>query len=85
MEMTFEKANASQKETLNKLFGNLLTDDDVALLRQIVTETGALAEVETMISNLLHKSQQALAMAKITSQAKEALSELALAATSRRV
>ena len=85
MEMTFEKANASQKETLNKLFGNLLTDDDVALLRQIVTETGALAEVETMISTLLHKSQQALAMAKIASQAKEALSELALAATSRRV
>jgi geranylgeranyl pyrophosphate synthase len=54
-------------------------------LREVVTATGALSEVESMISALLNQSQQALAEANVTAQAKEAFSELALAATSRRV
>ena len=57
----------------------------MSTLREVVTATGALSEVETMISKLLNQSQQALTEANVTAQAKEAFSELALAATSRRV
>jgi geranylgeranyl diphosphate synthase type I len=85
IEMTYQKANAAQQVELNKHFGKDLDDQGVASLREIVTATGALTEVETMISSLLDQSQQALAEANITVQAKAAFSELALAATSRRV
>jgi geranylgeranyl diphosphate synthase type I len=85
IEMTYQKANDSQKSELNKHFGKDLDAQGVATLREVVTATGALSEVESMISNLLNQSQQALAEANITAQAKEAFSELALAATSRRV
>ncbi|MFM1986218.1 MAG: hypothetical protein RIS18_435 [Actinomycetota bacterium] len=85
IEMTFQKATDSQKKELNKFFGKELDDHGVASLREVVTVTGALTEVETMISTLLNQSQKALTEANITTQAKEAFSELALAATSRRV
>ena len=85
IEMTFQKATDSQKKELNKFFGKELDDHGVASLREVVTVTGALTEVETMISTLLNQSQKALTEANITIQAKEAFSELALAATSRRV
>ena len=85
IEMTYQKANDSQKSELNKYFGKDLDDQGVATLREVVTATGALSEVESMISNLLNQSQQALTEANVTAQAKEAFSELALAATSRRV
>lgn len=70
---------------MNKHFGKDLDDQGVETLREVVTATGALNEVETMISNLLNQSQQTLTEANVTAQAKEAFSELALAATSRRV
>ena len=85
IEMTYQKANDAQRNELNKHFGKDLDDQGVATLREVVTATGALSEVETMISNLLNQSQQALTEANVTAQAKEAFSELALAATSRRV
>jgi geranylgeranyl diphosphate synthase type I len=85
IEMTYQKANDVQKSELNKHFGKDLDDQGVATLREVVTATGALSEVESMISSLLNQSQQALAEANVTAQAKEAFSELALAATSRRV
>jgi geranylgeranyl diphosphate synthase type I len=85
IEMTYQKANDVQKSELNKHFGKDLDDQGVATLREVVTATGALSEVESMISALLNQSQQALAEANVTAQAKEAFSELALAATSRRV
>jgi geranylgeranyl diphosphate synthase type I len=85
IEMTYQKANDAQKGELNKHFGKDLDDQGVATLREVVTATGALSEVESMISALLNQSQQALAEANVTAQAKEAFSELALAATSRRV
>jgi geranylgeranyl diphosphate synthase, type I len=85
IEMTYQKANSGQKQILDDNFGKDLDLAGVEKLREVVTQTGALGEVENMISSLFDQSQKALAEANITAQAKEAFSELALAATSRRV
>lgn len=85
IEMTFANANHSQKTKLNELFGKEVSSQEVSILREIVTETKALEEVENLITTRLSQSMQAISMANITNPAKEALSELALAATSRRV
>ena len=83
--MTYQNANSSQKQVLDDNFGKQMNFAAVEKLREVVTQTGALGEVENMISSLFEQSQKALAEANITAQAKEAFSELALAATSRRV
>jgi len=85
IEMTYQKANSGQKQILDDNFGKDLDLAGVEKVREVVTQTGALGEVENMISSLFDQSQKALAEANITAQAKEAFSELALAATSRRV
>jgi len=85
IEMTYQKANSGQKQILDDNFGKDLDLAGVEKVREVVTQTGALEEVENMISSLFDQSQKALAEANITAQAKEAFSELALAATSRRV
>jgi geranylgeranyl diphosphate synthase type I len=85
MEMAFTKVSTSQKTELDKYFGKEMDDSIIEKLRDIVISCGALLEAENMISSLLEQSQNALAQAKITKVAKEALFELALAATSRRV
>ena len=85
IEMTYQKANHTQKQKLDQLFGKDVNSDEVEIMREIVTETTALAEVEKMIKIRLDQSNQAISMANITNSSKEALSELALAATSRRV
>jgi geranylgeranyl diphosphate synthase type I len=85
IEITYQKANHTQKQKLDQLFGKDVNSDEVEIMREIVTETTALAEVEKMIKIRLDQSNQAISMANITNSSKEALSELALAATSRRV
>ncbi len=85
IEMTFANANSSQLTKLEELFGKEVSAEEVSVLRDIVTETKALEHVENLIKTRLEQSMQAISMANITIPAKEALSELALAATSRRV
>ena len=85
IELTFQNSSSSQKDQLAKLFGTSLNDAEISTLREIVTQTGALAKVEELISSYLDESTKALAVANITPEAKTALSELSLAATSRRV
>ena len=85
IEMTYSNANSTQKQKLDQLFGKNINSEEVSILREIVTETKALEVVEKMINDRLNQSNQAISMANITNPSKEALSELALAATSRRV
>ena len=72
--MTYQNANSSQKQVLDDNFGKQMDIAAVEKLREVVTQTGALGEVENMISSLFEQSQKALAEANITDQAKEAFS-----------
>lgn len=54
-----------------------LADDDVARLQRIIEDTGARAEVEAAIAELVARSEQALAALPLTTDARRALGELA--------
>jgi geranylgeranyl diphosphate synthase type I len=60
-----------------------LDDSGVDLLRTIISESGALAEVEKMIQTLRSRALEALDHATIESAAHVALTDLAHAATTR--
>lgn len=86
IEITLKQAKGSQLEVLNKNFGRPDLDiEQIEKMREIIKEIGALAEVEKLISDLFEKSQSALEVSSITNEAKKALFELAIAATSRRL
>jgi geranylgeranyl diphosphate synthase type I len=59
--------------------------DGVAALREVITDTGALADVEQMITTRTRAAAAALAAAPITTEARTVLAELSVAATARRV
>jgi geranylgeranyl diphosphate synthase type I len=86
--MTLERANPAQSALLQQGLGSAeLSEEDLDRLRNIIVETGALAELETMISHLTERSLAALTKAAdtgtVTADAAEALVQLANAATSR--
>lgn len=79
------RATDSQRERVGSLLGDAkLDDDDIAGLRAIIEESGALAEVEQRISDLTQRAIGALDRVSIESEAGQALRELATAATARR-
>jgi geranylgeranyl diphosphate synthase, type I len=79
-------ASARAAEELRTGLGDpKLTPQGVAALREVIVETGALAEVEDRISRLTGTALAALDRAPITAQSREVLAELAVAATARRV
>ncbi|MGE5291090.1 MAG: polyprenyl synthetase family protein [Micromonosporaceae bacterium] len=81
----FAKASAAQAETLGRLLGDPGIDQaGVREAQEIIEGTGAVAECETLIERHLSEALTALAHAPVTAQAREALTELAVAATSRR-
>jgi geranylgeranyl diphosphate synthase type I len=61
-----------------------LSDDGVGRLREIITETGALAETEAVIAELTDRALAALDVGGLDVTAREVLHELAAAATARR-
>jgi geranylgeranyl diphosphate synthase type I len=80
-----ERAGARQRAVLDRLLGDPeLPPDGVEALRQVISSTGALAEVEQMIADRVAAGTAALASAPIDAAAGEALAELAVAATERR-
>jgi geranylgeranyl diphosphate synthase type I len=80
-----ERAGARQRAVLDRLLGDPeLSPDGVEALRQVISSTGALAEVEQMIADRVAAGTAALASAPIDAAAGEALAELAVAATERR-
>ena len=79
-----ETASPSQASKIRRHLGDPHLDaDGVALLREILTETGALDAVEARISELTANAQAAIV--DVTNPARDVLSDLITAATARAV
>lgn len=77
-------ATAEQRAVLEKSLGDPhLSQDDVAVLRTLLTETGAVARVETMISERTAEALRALDGGSVAPDAERMLRSLAVAATTR--
>jgi geranylgeranyl diphosphate synthase, type I len=78
-------ATPGQAAEIDRHVGNpRLGAAGVAAVRAAITGTGALAECEAMIERHVTEALAALAQAPVTGEAKQALAELAVAATARR-
>jgi geranylgeranyl diphosphate synthase, type I len=79
------RASAAQAETLHRYLGNPLVDEaGAAAVREVIVDTGALAECEEMIDRDVTAALGALTTAQMAGPARDALAELAFAATARR-
>ena len=82
--MTLSRATAAQRAEFLEFFGRKDLDlAQIDSLRQIIVDTGALAELETMIEVMTFKAHDALTHGGITPQAVIFLNEMAVAATQR--
>ena len=78
------KASAAQSIEIRKHLGDPhLSPDGVHILREIIRETGALAEVEEIIEESLAESIAAISSADLDIEAVAVLKDLAIAATRR--
>jgi geranylgeranyl diphosphate synthase, type I len=83
--ITLSRASTWQAGMISRRLGDPLLDAaGTAEVRQVITDTGALAECEQMINRNVAKALGALKKAPVTQEAKDALAELAIAATARR-
>ena len=81
---TLSKANTSQRELFLRNFGRPdLNLEQIDTMREIIIETGALAELEKLIEEMRSKALAALESRGITEQAASLLEEMAVAATTR--
>src|SRR5215470_12772945 len=79
-----KRATPGQAEVIDRYLGDPMLDAaGTAEFRAAITATGALAECERMIGGHVSEAIAALATAPITSEARDALAELAVAATAR--
>jgi geranylgeranyl diphosphate synthase, type I len=79
-----DRASASQAEIIGRYLGDPALDEaGTAEVRAAITATGAVAECERMIGRHVSEAIVALDAAPITGEAREALAELAVAATAR--
>ncbi len=79
-----ERATAAQQRLLHRHLGDpQLTDAGAQAVRAVLTETGAVAECEVLISGSVKQALAALEAAPITGAASAALAELAVVATAR--
>ncbi|MFE9101565.1 polyprenyl synthetase family protein [Actinomadura geliboluensis] len=82
--LTLERASAAQADAVLRRLGDPALDrPGVDELRTIIEETGGLAACEAMIERYLREAERSLAAAPVTAEAREALGELAVAATTR--
>jgi len=78
------KATQEQAGALDRLLGNpSIGEAGVAEFRQLLTETGAVAECEAMIDRYVTEALAALESAPVTAAARAALAELAITTTAR--
>jgi geranylgeranyl diphosphate synthase, type I len=78
------RASAGQAEVIGRHLGEPALDEaGTAEVRAAITATGAVAECERMIGRHVGEAIAALEAAPITGEAREALAELAIAATAR--
>ena len=81
---TMALADAKSKAELNRALGNQdLTEADVLHVRNIIIDSGALAEVEDLISSLTSSAHSALEYGEIDPLAKVALEQLLTIVTQR--
>jgi len=79
-----QASGAAQGRLLERHLGDPELDlDGVALLREVIIGTGALAEVERMITACTEQAVAALAASAVDPEAAVVLRELATAATTR--
>jgi geranylgeranyl diphosphate synthase type I len=78
------RATAGQAQVIDRYLGDPLLDEaGTAEIRAAITGTGAVAECERMIGRHVSEAIAALDSAPMTGEAREALAELAVAATAR--
>jgi geranylgeranyl diphosphate synthase, type I len=78
------RATDRQAAIIDRYVGDPLLDEaGTAQVRTVITDTGAVAECESMISRHVAEAVAALAAAPITGEARDALGDLAVAATAR--
>jgi geranylgeranyl diphosphate synthase type I len=79
-----QRSSAAQRELLDRRLGDrLLNADGVTQIREVLVQTGAVAECERMIDSSATSALSGLADAPVTAEARRALAELAVAATAR--
>ena len=84
--MALERATEAQAAVVRRHLGDAhLGQDGVAVLREVLVETGAVARVEQLIDARRADCLAALRTAPVTEQARSVLGELAVAATARTV
>ncbi len=84
--LALERTTPGQAALVRRHLGDpRLSPEGVAALREVITETGALAETERMIRELTGRALAALESAPLQAEACEVLGELAEAATARSV
>ncbi|KAB8192906.1 polyprenyl synthetase family protein [Nonomuraea phyllanthi] len=82
---TLAAASPGDAATVRHLLGDPDLDGrGVDTLRQIIDDTGALQECENLIGDYLGEALAALDQAPVTAEARSALTDLAIAATSRK-
>jgi len=78
------RASAAQAQVIDQRLGDPVLDDaGMAEVREVITDTGALAACESMIGQHVGQAVAALSAAPVTGEARAALAELAVAATAR--
>ena len=81
---TLSKASTSEREMFLRNFGRPDVNlGQIDTMREIIIETGALAELEILIEEMTLTAQAALKSVGITEQAASLLDEMAVAATTR--
>jgi geranylgeranyl diphosphate synthase type I len=81
-----QASSAAQGQLLERHLGDPGLDPaGVAALREVIVDTGALAEVERMIGNCTGQAMAALDASAVDPEAEVVLRELAAAATVRRL
>jgi geranylgeranyl diphosphate synthase, type I len=82
--MALERASAAQRELLERRLGSPMLDEaGAAEIRAVLTGTGAAAACEQMIGSSVAQALSALEGAPMADEAKQALADLAVAATAR--
>jgi len=80
-----EAASPAQAALLREHVGDPRLDEDgVAAIREVISDTGALMRIESMIADRTAQALSALEAADIPGEAGDALAELAASATDRR-
>jgi geranylgeranyl diphosphate synthase type I len=83
--LALEAASPAQAALLRQHLGDPgLTAEGVEALREVITDTGALARSEALIAGLTEEALAALRASALAPSARSVLADLAVAATSRR-